>query len=75
MLIISVAKYLFHLILITCFKQTLNRCGDSMATLGHKALLQYIEANDLSGLKTFLDTRQIPVDDRDEVSNSEYLNC
>lgn len=48
-----------------------------MATLGHKALLQYIEANDLSGLKTFLDTRQIPVDDRDEVSNSEYeyLNC
>lgn len=39
-----------------------------MGTLGHRALLQYIESNDLSGLKTFLDTRQIPVDDRDEVS-------
>lgn len=40
-----------------------------MGTLGHRALLQYIESNDLSGLKTFLDTRQIPVDDRDEVSD------
>lgn len=56
--------YNFH----SFFVQTLNRCGDSMGTLGHRALLQYIESNDLSGLKTFLDTRQIPVDDRDEVS-------
>lgn len=40
-----------------------------MGTLGHRALLQYIESNDLSGLKTFLDTRHLPVDDRDEVSN------
>lgn len=39
-----------------------------MGTLGHRALLQYIESNDLSGLKTFLDTRHLPVDDRDEVS-------
>lgn len=40
-----------------------------MGTLGHRALLQYIESNDLSGLKTFLDTRHLPVDDRDEVSD------
>lgn len=39
-----------------------------MGTLGYRALLQYIESNDLAGLKTFLDTRHIPVDDRDEVS-------
>lgn len=39
-----------------------------MGTLGHRALLQYIESNDLSGFKTFLDTRHLPVDDRDEVS-------
>lgn len=39
-----------------------------MGTLGHRALLQYIESNDLPGLKTFLDTRHLPVDDRDEVS-------
>lgn len=38
-----------------------------MGTLTHRALLQYIEANDLPGLKTFLDTRHLPVDDRDEV--------
>lgn len=50
------------------FPQTLNRCGDSMGTLTHRALLQYIEANDLPGLKTFLDTRHLPIDDRDEVS-------
>lgn len=39
-----------------------------MGTLGHRTLLQYIDANDLPGLKTFLDTRHLPVDDRDEVS-------
>lgn len=39
-----------------------------MGTLGYRALLQYIESNDLNGLKTFLDTRHILVDDRDEVS-------
>ncbi|XP_037926963.1 kinase D-interacting substrate of 220 kDa isoform X3 [Hermetia illucens] len=45
---------------------TLNRYGDSMGSLGHRALLQYIDSNDLPGLKTFLDTRHLPVDDRDE---------
>lgn len=39
-----------------------------MGTLTHRALLQYIESNDLPGLKTFLDTRHLPIDDRDEVS-------
>lgn len=42
-----------------------------MGTLTHRALLQYIESNDLPGLKTFLDTRHLPVDDRDEVSQIE----
>lgn len=41
-----------------------------MGTLGHRALLQFLESNDLVGLKTFLDTRQLPIDDRDEVSRS-----
>lgn len=44
-----------------------------MGTLGHRALLQYIESNDLSGLKTFLDTRHLPIDDRDEVSFNDKL--
>lgn len=44
-----------------------------MGTLGHRALLQFIESNDLAGLKTFLDTRQLPIDDRDEVSRSSTL--
>lgn len=39
-----------------------------MGTLGYRALLQYIESNDLQGLKSFLDVRHLPVDDRDEVS-------
>ncbi|XP_058464237.1 kinase D-interacting substrate of 220 kDa isoform X3 [Malaya genurostris] len=43
----------------------LNRC-DSMGSLSHRALLQYLEADDLVGLKTFLGTRQLQVDDRDE---------
>lgn len=40
-----------------------------MGSLGHRAIVQYIESNDLPGLKTFLDTRQghVHVDDRDEV--------
>lgn len=38
-----------------------------MGSLGHRTLLQYIELNDLPGLKTFLGSRNISVDDRDEV--------
>lgn len=45
-----------------------------MGSLGHRALLQYIESNDLPGLKTFLDTRHIQVDDRDEVSLRFFLS-
>lgn len=43
-----------------------------MGSLGHRAIVQYIEINDLTGLKTFLDTRQghVHVDDRDEVRKS-----
>ncbi|XP_065074364.1 kinase D-interacting substrate of 220 kDa-like isoform X8 [Ochlerotatus camptorhynchus] len=43
----------------------LNRC-DSMGSLSHRALLQYLESDDLAGLKSFLGTRQLQVDDRDE---------
>lgn len=43
-----------------------------MGSLGHRALLQYIDSNDLPGLKTFLDTRHLPVDDRDEVISCTY---
>lgn len=41
-----------------------------MGALAHRALLQYIESNDLAGFKAFLDTRNLAVDDRDEVSPS-----
>ncbi|XP_055537866.1 kinase D-interacting substrate of 220 kDa isoform X4 [Wyeomyia smithii] len=43
----------------------LNRC-DSMGSLSHRALLQFLESDDLVGLKSFLGTRQLQVDDRDE---------
>ncbi|XP_039956625.1 kinase D-interacting substrate of 220 kDa isoform X6 [Bactrocera tryoni] len=46
--------------------QHLNRYGDSMGSLAHRALLQYVENNDLSGLRAILDSRHLSVDDRDE---------
>ncbi|XP_037040585.1 kinase D-interacting substrate of 220 kDa isoform X5 [Bradysia coprophila] len=47
--------------------KAVNRC-DSMGSLSHRTLLQYIELNDLPGLKLYLDVRRhTPViDDRDE---------
>lgn len=45
-----------------------------MGALGHRALLQYIESNDLAGFKAFLDTRNLAIDDRDEVSDMDYCN-
>lgn len=39
-----------------------------MGSLAHRALLQYVENNDLSGLRAILDSRHLSVDDRDEVS-------
>ncbi|XP_049538883.1 kinase D-interacting substrate of 220 kDa isoform X2 [Anopheles darlingi] len=43
----------------------LNRC-DSMGSIGHRTLLQFLETDDLAGMKTFLGTRHLQVDDRDE---------
>ena len=37
-----------------------------MVSLSHRSLLQYVDSNDLAGLKTLLDTRHLPVDDRDD---------
>ncbi|KAL9922482.1 ankyrin repeat-rich membrane spanning isoform 5-T8 [Glossina fuscipes fuscipes] len=45
---------------------SLNRLGDSMGSLGHRALLQYVDSNDLSGLRAILDSRHLSIDDRDE---------
>lgn len=39
-----------------------------MGSLGHRALLQYVDLNDLSSLRAMLDSRHMSVDDRDEVS-------
>lgn len=51
---------------ITLFSsQGLNRV-ESMGTLGHQTLLNFIEGEDLGGLRNFLDSRQTQVDDRDE---------
>ncbi|KAM7344632.1 ankyrin repeat-rich membrane spanning isoform 5-T5 [Cochliomyia hominivorax] len=47
-------------------KNNLNRFGDSMGSLGHRALLQYVDSNDLSSLRAILDSRHLSVDDRDE---------
>jgi len=42
-----------------------------MGSLGHRALLQYIDNNDISGLRAILDSRHLTIDDRDEV---RFLN-
>lgn len=39
-----------------------------MGSLSHRTLLQFLDSNDLAGLKSFLGTRQLQVDDRDDVS-------
>ncbi|KAH8413651.1 hypothetical protein KR222_002792, partial [Zaprionus bogoriensis] len=44
----------------------INRYGDSMGSLGHRALLQYIDNNDISGLRAILDSRHLTIDDRDD---------
>lgn len=44
-----------------------------MGSLGHRALLQYIDNNDISGLRAILDSRHLTIDDRDEVSNHRDL--
>ncbi|XP_055679140.1 kinase D-interacting substrate of 220 kDa isoform X2 [Lutzomyia longipalpis] len=54
--------------------QTLNRC-ESMGAFGYRTLLQYVESNDLQGLKTLLDTRHLPVDDRDENQTTVLMVC
>ncbi|XP_017960470.1 kinase D-interacting substrate of 220 kDa isoform X3 [Drosophila navojoa] len=46
--------------------QNINRYGDSMGSLGHRAVLQYIDNNDISGLRAILDSRHLTIDDRDE---------
>uniref|UniRef100_A0A1L8DIU7 Uncharacterized protein n=1 Tax=Nyssomyia neivai TaxID=330878 RepID=A0A1L8DIU7_9DIPT len=54
--------------------QTLNRC-ESMGAFGYRTLLQYVDSNDLQGLKTLLDTRHLPVDDRDENQTTVLMVC
>ncbi|XP_023030564.1 kinase D-interacting substrate of 220 kDa isoform X9 [Drosophila willistoni] len=46
--------------------ENINRYGESMGSLGHRALLQYIDNNDISGLRAILDSRHLTIDDRDE---------
>lgn len=53
------------LTIFTILAQGLNRV-ESMGSLGHRALLQYLDLEDLQGLKNFLESRQLQVDDRDE---------
>lgn len=51
---------------LTAFSsQGLNRV-ESMGSLGHRTLVNFIEGEDLGGLKNFVDSRQTQVDDRDE---------
>lgn len=44
-----------------------------MGSLSHRTLLQYLDSDDLVGLKSFLGTRQLQVDDRDEVSLGDFF--
>ncbi|XP_032590955.1 kinase D-interacting substrate of 220 kDa isoform X1 [Drosophila grimshawi] len=53
--------------------QNINRYGDSMGSLGHRALLQYIDNNDISGLRAILDSRHLTIDDRDENSTTVLM--
>ncbi|XP_026841390.1 kinase D-interacting substrate of 220 kDa isoform X5 [Drosophila persimilis] len=46
--------------------ENINRYGESMGSLGHRALLQFIDNNDISGLRAILDSRHLNIDDRDE---------
>ncbi|XP_034654132.1 kinase D-interacting substrate of 220 kDa isoform X4 [Drosophila subobscura] len=46
--------------------KNINRYGESMGSLGHRALLQFIDNNDISGLRAILDSRHLNIDDRDE---------
>ncbi|XP_020802490.1 kinase D-interacting substrate of 220 kDa isoform X2 [Drosophila serrata] len=54
-------------------KNNINRYGDSMGSLGHRALLQYIDNNDISGLRAILDSRHLTIDDRDENSTTVLM--
>ncbi|XP_023162463.2 kinase D-interacting substrate of 220 kDa isoform X2 [Drosophila hydei] len=51
----------------------INRYGDSMGSLGHRAVLQYIDNNDISGLRAILDSRHLTIDDRDENSTTVLM--
>ncbi|XP_020802491.1 kinase D-interacting substrate of 220 kDa isoform X3 [Drosophila serrata] len=53
--------------------ENINRYGDSMGSLGHRALLQYIDNNDISGLRAILDSRHLTIDDRDENSTTVLM--
>ncbi|XP_053671000.1 kinase D-interacting substrate of 220 kDa [Anopheles nili] len=44
-----------------------------MGSLGHRSLLQYLESDDLAGLKSFLGTRHLQVDDRDENNTTALM--
>jgi hypothetical protein len=45
-----------------------------MSSLAHRTLISFIETDNLPGLKSFLDTRQQQVDDRDEVFFADRKN-
>lgn len=51
--------------LLNEFFQGLNRV-ESMGTLSHRALLQYLDVGDIQGLKNYLENRALQVDDRDD---------
>lgn len=44
-----------------------------MGSHNHRTLLQFIEANDLPGLRDYLINRSLNVDDRDEVSLGDFF--
>ncbi|XP_011877239.1 PREDICTED: kinase D-interacting substrate of 220 kDa isoform X3 [Vollenhovia emeryi] len=53
-------------------KQTLHRT-DSMVSLCYRSLAGYITDDNLAGLQSFLENKRVPVDDRDENSNTALI--
>lgn len=54
--------------------QTLNRT-DSMVSLCFRSLAGFVNDDNLPGLQSFLESKQVQVDDRDEVSPRLLGSC
>lgn len=52
--------------LFSLYSQTLAR-SESMVSLCFRSLVQYVNDDNLQGLQSFLENKQVQIDDKDEV--------